>query len=107
MMYAQIPALHRLMIQEAHQPSERLAWACDNYTKRDFNKTCDLIAKGQEEGEVRAGNPARLRFAIIAMAATPFSVAAEYQYLTNRNPFSSAEIESAIDLINHLVFVNG
>jgi len=107
MMFAKIPSLHRMMTQEAHQPSERLAWACENYTRKDFNKICDLIVKGQEEGEVRSGNPARLRYAIIAMGSIPFSVAAEYQYLTNRNPFSSAEIESAIDFINHLVFVNG
>lgn len=106
-LFAKIPALHRMMAQEAHQPSERLAWACENYTRKDFNKICDLIAQGQEEGEVRSGNPARLRYAIIAMAAVPFSVAAEYQYLSNRNPFSSAEIESAVDFINHLVFVNG
>lgn len=107
MMFAEIPALHRMMTQEAHQPSERLAWACESYTRKDFNKLCELIVKGQEEGEVRSGNPARLRYAIIAMAAVPFSVAAEYQYLTNRNPFSSAEIESAIDFINHLLFVDG
>lgn len=107
MMFAQIPSLHRMMTQEAHQPSERLAWVCENYTRKDFNKICDLIVKGQEEGDVRSGKPARLRYAIIAMGSIPFSVAAEYQYLTNRNPFSSAEIESAIDFINHLVFVNG
>lgn len=107
MMFAQLPALHRMMTQEAHQPSERLVWVAENYSRKDFNKICELIVKGQEEGEVRSGNPARLRYAIIAMAAIPFSVAAEYQYLANRNPFSSAEIESAIDFINHLVFVNG
>lgn len=107
MMFARLPALHQMMIQETHQLSERLSWACDNYTRRDFIKVCDLISKGQEEGEVREGNPARLRYAIVAMAAVPFSVAAEYEYLTNRNPFSSAEIENAITLINHLIFVNG
>nr|WP_083434402.1 TetR/AcrR family transcriptional regulator [Sphingomonas sp. Y57] len=107
MMFAELPALHRMMAQEAHQPSERLAWVCENYTRKDFNKIVELIVKGQEEGKVRSGNPARLRYAIIAMAAIPFSVAAEYQYLTNRNPFSSAEIESAVEFINHLVFVDG
>ncbi|MEZ5656630.1 MAG: TetR/AcrR family transcriptional regulator [Sphingobium sp.] len=106
-MFAKLPSLHRVMAQEAHQSSERLAWTCENYTRKDFDKVCELIIKGQEEGEVREGNPARLRYAIIAMAAVPFSVSAEYQYLANRNPFSRAEIESAIDFINHLVFVDG
>jgi hypothetical protein len=51
-------------------------------------------------------NPGRLRYAIIAVAAVPFSVAAEYQYLTKHNPFAPAEIASTISLIKHLVFVD-
>lgn len=104
--FAEAPALHRLMTLEAHQPSERLIWICDQFLATDFHQFCELILEAQREGKVRDVNPGRLRFAILAMAAVPFAVSAEYQYLTKRNPFSSAEIENAIEFINRIVFVD-
>jgi TetR/AcrR family transcriptional regulator len=104
--FAEAPALHRLMTLEAPHPSKRLMWLCETYVQKDFDTFCGLIAEGQREGTVRKVNPARLRYAIVAIAAVPFSVAAEYQYVTKRNPFSAAEIENAVDFIEHLVFEN-
>ncbi len=103
-LFALNPALHRLMTHEGHQLSERLVWMCESYTKKEFVNLCNLIRRGQEEGTVQMLDPERLRFAIIALAAVPFSVAAEYQYLTKRNPFSPPEIRNAIDFIGRLVF---
>jgi TetR/AcrR family transcriptional regulator len=103
-LFALNPALHRLMTHEGHRLSDRLEWICDTYTKKDFQDTCNLIRAGQAEGKVRKEDPERLRFAIIALAAVPFSVSAEYQYLTKRNPFSPSEIRNAIDFIERLVF---
>lgn len=103
--FAEVPALHRLMTLEAHQPSDRLIWMCDRFLKDDFHEFCGLILDGQREGKVQLLDPSRMRFAILAMAAVPFAVSAEYQYLTKKNPFSSAEIENAVDFINKLVFV--
>ena len=103
--FAELPDLHRLMTLEAHKPSERLTWLCETYIKDGFKKMCDLIAVGQKEGTVRPISPARLRYAIVAVASIPFSVSAEYQYLTGRNPFSQAEVESSVEFINRLVFV--
>lgn len=102
--FAEIPALHRLMTHEAHQPSERLIWMCDSFIKEDFHSLCALIIRGQQEGTVNEGNPAQLRFAMIAIAAVPFAVSAEYQYLTKKNPFSAAEVENTVQLMNRLVF---
>jgi TetR/AcrR family transcriptional regulator len=58
----------------------------------------------QAEGKVHARSPARLRFAIVALAAVPLSASLEYVYLAKRNPFSPAEILSAIEFFNRLVF---
>lgn len=102
--FAEIPALHRLMTHEAHQPSERLIWMCDNFIKDDFHSLCALIIKGQQEGNVNDVNPAQLRFAMIAIAAVPFAVSAEYQYLTKKNPFTAAEVESTVQFLNRIVF---
>jgi len=104
--FASTPALHRLMTLEGHQPSDRLLWLCDTYIAKEFNAVVKLIVEGQKDGRVRSANPARLRYAIIAFAAVPFSMSAEYQYLTKRNPFSSNEIESTIAFINKFVFID-
>lgn len=101
---AAAPNLHLLMTQEARQPSERLLWLCETFIKSDFENLCELIRAAQKEGAVREVNPARLRYAILALSAVPFSVAAEYQFLTQRDPFSHAEVESAIEFIERLVF---
>ncbi|BAI98751.1 hypothetical protein Sj15T_38210 [Sphingobium sp. TA15] len=103
-MSAEVPELHRLMTLEAHQPSKRLTWMCENFIGKDFEYMSGLISEAQKQGAVRRVDPGRLRFAILGMAAIPFSVSAEYQHLTKRNPFSKIEIEQTIELINALIF---
>lgn len=103
-LFAEYPALHRLMTLEGHQPSDRLIWLCDTYIRQNFEALCALIEEAQREGAVQEGDPAQLRMAITAMAAVPFSVSAEYQYLTRHNPFAKSEIDSVIALIKRLIF---
>lgn len=102
---AEHPELHRLVMHEAHQSSERLSWLCETIVKDDHNHLCQLITEAQKEGGVRKINPARMRYAIIAIAALPFSVSAEYQQVTKRNPFNKFEIAHTIETINALVFL--
>lgn len=103
-LFAEYPALHRLMTLEGHQPSERLIYMCDNYIQHNYKTVCALIAEAQAEGAVVDGDPSHLRMAITAMAAVPFSVSAEYQYLTRHNPFAKSEIDAIISLIKRLIF---
>lgn len=103
-LFAEYPALHRLMTLEGHQPSERLIYMCDNFIQQNYKTVCALIVEGQAEGAVVEGDPSHLRMAITAMAAVPFSVSAEYQYLTRHNPFAKNEIEAIIQLIKRLIF---
>ncbi len=91
---------------EAHRSSDRLIWLCEQFVKSDFDAVTALIVKAQKEGAVRNLNAARMRYAIVSLAAVPFSVSAEYQYLTGQNPFSSQEIDSAIEFIHRIVFVD-
>lgn len=104
-LFAEVPELHRLMTLEAHQPSERLNWIIENVNREPFDAMCALIAEAQTEGAVHKISPERLRFAIVGMAAVPFSVSAEYQFLTKRNPFSKIEIEATIDMICKMIFI--
>lgn len=104
-LFAEFPELHRLMTLEAHQPSERLNWIIENINRTHFDAMCALIAEAQAEGAVLRISPERLRFAIFGMAAVPFSVSAEYQFLTKRNPFSKIEIEATIEMICKMIFI--
>jgi AcrR family transcriptional regulator len=101
---AALPEVHRLVTLEAAHLTPRLLYLMETFTRKPYGEFCTLIKRAQREGTVRMLNPARLRFAIVAMAAVPFSVAAEYEHLTGKNPFSPSEIERTIDLINDLVF---
>lgn len=103
-LFAEYPALHRLMTLEGHQPTDRLIWLCDTYIVHNYKTVCKAIADGQRDGTVVDGDPAQLRMAITAMAAVPFSVSAEYQYLTRQNPFAKNEIEGTIAMIKRLIF---
>lgn len=104
-LHAEFPAFHRLMTLECHKLSPRLLWIVESYTGEGYRQLTTLIREAQKEGTVRAIDAARLRYAIMAMAAVPFSISAEYELLTKKNPFSRKEIEHTVELINKLVFL--
>ena len=54
------PALHKVMIQEASYPSERLDWLIDKHLKPFFDATIGLWKELQELGVAPPGNPALL-----------------------------------------------
>jgi len=54
------PALHKVMIQEANYPSERLDWLIDTHLKPFFDATIGLWKELQELGVAPPGNPALL-----------------------------------------------
>jgi TetR/AcrR family transcriptional regulator len=62
------PALHKVMIQEASSPSERLDWLVDAHLKPFFEVTFDMIKKLQDAGVSPSGNPALL-FSMIRLCS--------------------------------------
>lgn len=103
-LFAEFPALHRLMTMEGHELSDRLIWLCDKYGRRNFKAISDVIAAGQKEGVVIEGDPGQLRMLVVALAAVPFSVSAEYKLLTNRDPFENSETQNLIAIIKRMLF---
>ncbi|AZI38145.1 hypothetical protein NT2_09_00070 [Caenibius tardaugens NBRC 16725] len=103
--FAEMPDFHRFMTIEAHRPSDRLDWLIETFVGEEHARWCELIEEAQKEGFVRFIRPDRLRFAITAMAAVPFAVSAEYEKLSERNPFTRAEVEETIAMIETLIFV--
>jgi len=62
------PALHKVMIQEASSPSERLDWLVDAHLKPFFEVTFGMIKKLQDAGVSPSGNPALL-FSMIRLCS--------------------------------------
>jgi TetR/AcrR family transcriptional regulator len=99
------PELHRIMTQEGSQLSPRLAWLSENFIRAPYEQFITLVEEAQREGSIPLHLQAdRLRFAVVAMASVPFSVAAEYEYFTGRSPFSRGEVNKTIEMILHMVF---
>jgi TetR/AcrR family transcriptional regulator len=96
---AKTPQLHRIMTQQSTQGSERIRWLIDTYLRDSFAKVCGLIQSAQTLGAIRAGDPARLYYAVIGLAGTLFSVSGEFRILTGRNVFAADELQQTIDLI--------
>jgi AcrR family transcriptional regulator len=104
-MSARMPQIHRILTQQSTQSSERLDWLIDSYLREHFETVRDLISRGQIEGAVRDGDPARLYYFIIGAVGTPFAVGREYRMLTGRDIFSAAEIHHLIAFISDVVFL--
>jgi TetR/AcrR family transcriptional regulator len=99
------PQLHRIMTAEAAHATPRMLWLTERTFKKGFEYWVSLIEEAQREGAVRDVSPARLRFAIVAMTAVPFAVAAEYEYFTGKSPFSRSEVSQMIEMVCDMVFV--
>ena len=82
-----------------------MLWLTERFGKQGFENWCSLIEDAQREGAVQKVSPARLRFAIVAMTAVPFAVAAEYEYFTGKSPFSKNEVAQMIDMVCEMVFI--
>lgn len=101
---ARFPQLHRIMTQQSTQGSDRIHWLIESYLRESFKTVCALIVAGQASGRVRAGDPARLYYAVIGLGGTLFSVSTEFKLLTRRDVFSPRELRRTVDLILAFVF---
>jgi len=97
------PDLLRIMLQEAGQVTPRMTWLADNRIAPMFDEFCALAREGQEAGIVCDTPPSRLFYAAAAIASLPYSVSAEYNYLTGKDPFTRSEMERTQGLIERLI----
>ncbi|WP_198046076.1 TetR/AcrR family transcriptional regulator [Novosphingobium aquimarinum] len=102
---AENPQVHRILTMESNQGTDRLQWVIDNFLREHFTRVRDLIRRGQMEGSVREGDPARLYYHIIGAGGTPFTVSMEYLEFTGRDIFSETEILRTIAFIYEIVFI--
>ena len=102
---ARVPQLHRIMTQESTQGSKRIHWLIDTHLRQPFIEVRDMIRRGQAEGRVREGDPARLYYAIHGLAGTLLSVSTEFKLLTGRDVFTEAEMHHTLGFIFDFVFI--
>lgn len=98
------PMLHRIMTQEGRRQTDRLEWLIETHLQPMFEETTGLIRQGQEEGSIRHFDPGLLYYAIIGLAATPFSVGAEFEQVTGINPNHRETAKEIARMIKFLVF---
>lgn len=104
---AKSPGVHRMLSMESTQGTSRLDWIIENYLRDHFTIIRDLIRRGQAEGSVREGDPARLYYFILSAGSAPFTLSSEYKALTGRDVFSETEIYQTIGFIYDIVFLSG
>jgi len=98
------PQTLRVMVQEAGQMTPRLVWLIENHTSRIYHEFEKLVVEGQKQGVVRNIPPLRMYYAMVAIASLPYSIAAEYEYLSGKSPFTPSEIQRTIEMIEEFIF---
>lgn len=102
--HASRPDLLRIVLHEAGQITPRMTSLADNRTSKMYDEFCTLARQGQEEGLLNDTPIYRLFYAAVAISSLPYAVAAEYNYMVGRDPFTSEEMERTIRLIERLIF---
>jgi len=93
------PALHKVMIQEANYPSERLDWLIETHLKQLFEATIGMIKKLQDSGVTPPGNPALLFSMIRLCSGGLLALGNELKYSSGidiENPETLEEISEMI-----------
>lgn len=93
------PKLLRIMVTEASMMSPRLSWLIEHRSAAIYKEFVELAELCRKAGVLNPLPTHTLFYAVVAMASLPYSVTAEYEYLTGVNPFSKGEVERTIGMI--------
>jgi hypothetical protein len=89
------------MTIEGRGDSPRLAWLVNTYVRGQFERVASIARAANPS---IAGDPIRLYYAIVGLAASTFSLAPEFKRLCGRDPFNPKEIEATAELVERLIF---
>jgi TetR/AcrR family transcriptional regulator len=99
---AERPQLHRIMTIEGRSDTDRLAWLVDRYTRPLFEGVLSVSLSARQAAIF--GDPIRLYYALIGLAASTFTLAPEFKRLSQRDPFDPVEIEATAGMVERLIF---
>ncbi|MDJ0907506.1 MAG: TetR family transcriptional regulator [Woeseiaceae bacterium] len=98
------PALHRIILQEANCPSERLDWLVEHHLRPLYDEVHTAIAGMQQIGIVPAGSPALLFNMIRVCAGGLVALKLELKQTSDIDLDSDEQIAELADLIIRVFF---
>jgi AcrR family transcriptional regulator len=98
------PALHRIILQEANYPSERLDWLVDNHLRPLYDEVHKALAAMQKAGLVPQGDPALLFNMIRVCAGGLIALKLELRRTSGIDLDSDEQIAELADLIIRVFF---
>lgn len=98
------PALHRVILQEANYPSERLDWLVENHLRPLFDEVHKALANLQDMGVAPAGNPALLFNMIRVCAGGLIALKLELKHTSDIDLDSDEQVEELAEMIIRVFF---
>lgn len=98
------PALHRIILQEATYPSERLDWLVQNHLRPLFDEVHKSLINLQEMGVAVQGSPALLFNMIRVCAGGLVALKLELQHTSDIDLDSDEQISELADMIIRVFF---
>ena len=96
---ARHPALHKIIIQESSNPSDRLDWLSENFLRPLADISSGHIAELQEKGITPPGNPALIYNMVRVSSGGLIALALELKSTSNISLEDPADLDALADLI--------
>ncbi len=96
---ARHPALHKIILQESSNPSDRLDWLSENFLKPLSEVSSGYIAELQEKGVTPPGNPALIYNMVRVSSGGLIALALELKSSADIDLDSEVELDKLADLI--------
>jgi AcrR family transcriptional regulator len=93
------PALHKIMVQEASHPSERLDWLVNRHLRPLFEVVVEDIRDLQERGVAPAGDPALLFNMIRVSSGALLALALEIKGTSNIDLEQPGQLDALAEMI--------
>jgi TetR/AcrR family transcriptional regulator len=96
---ARHPALHKIILQESSNPSDRLDWLSENFLKPLSDASSGYIADLQEKGVIPPGKPELIYNMIRASSGGLIALALELSKTSDIELESTEDLDALADLI--------
>ena len=96
---ARQPALHKIVLQESSNQSERLEWLCENFLSPLADTAAGYISDLQEQGVAPAGDPLIIYNMVRVSSGTLIALALELKTSSGINLDDPAKLDELADLV--------
>lgn len=96
---ARHPALHKIILQESSNPSDRLDWLSENFLRPLSEASTGYIAELQEKGVMPPGNPALIYNMVRASSGGLIALSLELKSTSDIDLEETQDLDKLADLI--------